>query len=568
MTTLTGMFSPSVEVWLNGKVGMVSDLENSFTPPRYIGSTTLVSTEPRVLAASNTYVQSEVINYTDTMYHLYSPYDDIYNRFYVVPDQLSFGAITGDTVKKVMIWNAHITPEQVGSFSESGYTEGDNVKNNFFDVSFPMNFYGLEVKRFEVAAAFKGNPEFSIGYTFTTTTNTVTVEVKGYRSVLFALSPDRIFKHAYKFESRITESFNSEQRATLGGKMLESFRYKARTTEYLRAYYRQLLNSGTLIRFSVPVWEDYVNVQSVLSGTKHIDVGLSNLISDLSFYVGHSLVMWSDERDYEQAKIVGIDYDINRIYLENEIKSNRSDFFLMPLRAAVNDDALNMDYKGINSHHFTCDFKLVEQTEIPNIEGGLEFLEGKPVLAEPNYQGSGKENFGYERDEFKGVGSDISSRLNRGFSDEVKTYVWKCWSREELLKLKQFIFTIRGKWKSFWLPRFGREFKLAESTNINDSQFTLDIRGIDYNIKDFEGVALYLQTKSSRKYFGVINTVTNDDGIVSISCKNAIQFAVEPEDIFHLCIADLVRSTTDEFELEFDDINEISCKISARKVKE
>jgi len=309
-------------------------------------------------------------------------------------------------------------------------------------------------------------------------------------------------------------------------------------------------------------------VYSVLSGFKHIDVNLLHNIENLSFYVGQSVVMWSDAEDYEQAKIVDIDYSINRIYVENEIKSNRSDFFLMPLRAAVNDDDVEYEYVGVNSHHFDCNFKLIDPNDMIDIDGGLEFLDDKPFLDDPNFQSKGKEKFGYQHDEFKGVGGNITTRLSRGFSDETKSYVWKCWNREELLKLKQFIFTVRGKWKSFWLPRFGREFKLAQDININDSQFTLDIRGINYNTSDFDGLALFIQKGSDDKYFGKINAVTNDGGFVSVSCDKAIDFTATHDELIHLCLVDLVRSTTDDFSIEFADINEISCKISVRKVKE
>lgn len=568
MATLTGVLVASVDGWISDKKGMVSSLAESLDPVPYIDSSFLAETTLVSSASTNTYHSSDVVTYTFEAMIDYSPFDDIYHRFYIIPQQLNFGAVTGDTDLKVLVWNAYITPEVVSGFSESGYVSGDNVSHNFGDATFPMPFFGYEVKNFQVSAGFTGNPEFSIQYTIETSEGATTVDVLGYRTVLFSLSPHREFTHTYKFETRITESFNSEQRASLGSLMFEGFEYSARASEYLRTYYRQLMKAGTLIRFAVPVWEDYVPVDSVLSGLKHIDVPPAHPIEGLSFYIGQTLVMWSDSDDYEQAKIVDINYSINRIYLQNEILESRNSFFLMPLRAAVNDDDVELKFKGVNSHHFECKFKLLEQNTPYEVDGGLTYLEGRPFLDKPNYQSEGSESFKYERDEFQGIGGDIKSRTVRGFAEHTKSYVWKCFSREEYFTLKEFIFATRGKWKSFWLPRFGREFKLYKPVNIQDSQFTLDLRNFTYNVSEFEDLALYIQKRTGEVYSGVINAATDDGGIVSISCNQSIEFACDNDSLIHICLSDIVRSTTDEIEVNFEDINEISCKLSVRKVKE
>jgi len=142
MAILTGSLVAGVDDWLSGKNGMVADLAASLSPVPYIGSTSFFDTDNVENSTSFTHVLQSVVNYTFSSSIVYSPFDDIYNRFYVIPKQVSFGAITGDTEQKVMIWNAHIVPEQVGAFSESGYTEGDNVSNNFVDIAFPLNFFG------------------------------------------------------------------------------------------------------------------------------------------------------------------------------------------------------------------------------------------------------------------------------------------------------------------------------------------------------------------------------------------------------------------------------------------
>ncbi|EOV8094050.1 hypothetical protein ACOKWN_003822 [Vibrio parahaemolyticus] len=568
MATLTGKHLPSITAWFSPKNGMVANLASHLYPPPHMESSYDVESE-RLLGTfeGNTFVLPTDISYTFTATHLYSPFDDIYNRFYFIPRELAFGAVTGDTTETVLVWNAYIVPESVTSFTETGYVQGDNVSNNFGEETYPLVFNALEIKRFDVSVAFTGNPEFNIQYTLGTTGETVRVDVTGYRSVLFSLSPHKAFTHKYKFETRVTDSFQGEQRASLGGRLFEYFSYQARASEFLRTYYRQLLNSGTLIRFTIPVWEDYLPVEEALAGLKHIDVGVGNL-EGLSYYVGQSVVLWSDAESYEQAKIVEIDYDLGRLLFENEIKSNRFGSFVMPLRSGVNDDDIKLEYRGINSHHFNCDFKLHEQVEPLDIDAGLDYLGGKPILVLPNYQDKGSESFGYERDEFRGIGGDIRSRISRGFSQEVKSYVWKCFSRDEYLKLKEFIFTTRGKWKSFWLPRFGREFLLSGEINNNDTLFTFDLTAFTYDLNEFDNVALFLQDIHGQTYYGKIITATSDNGLVSVTCDTPIQFSTNNDVLRHCCIADLVRSTTDEIEVEFEDINEITCKITVRKVKE
>lgn len=495
----------------------------------------------------------------------YTTEQDIYNRFYVMPDIITFNSITSTIEGHYRIWNANLTQEQVTGVSSTGVVLGTNVTQQIESETLPYSFQELQFKTFTYTIAAIGNPSFIVNTEFTTTTDVKTLIIRGFRAILFNKRPQKNFKHSYEFETRITESFNKEQRAAMTDLPVEYLEYTAFVDGHSRAYYQQLFDIGTKLKFSVPVWEDYLHVDHILKGSSTIYLNPDELKMRV-FEPSQNLCIWQDEDVTEQITIKSVDSVNGIIELNTVTERAYHNAYVIPLRSTITDNKLKNDYRAIDKHVLKMNFRTTVRTNPILPTNTLSTVSGSLLITEPNYQRDADETFGYPMSKFEGVGGNLTSLLERGFSKHVSSYVWWCKDRQDLNNLVAFILQVKGRWKSFWMPRWGIEFtpdSAIQGTTVltiqTDPRYT-------YDAAELVGRGIFLKTKSGEIFASKILTAFWVDNEIGLTLEDGFAFELIPENLEVFCFMDLVRLTKDKIEVVFDDIDDVTCKLEYTRV--
>lgn len=494
-------------------------------------------------------------------------FTDFYSRFYIIPNPLFLGDVISDGLGKIIVWNANIYNQTINSVTVAGLTPDTNFDTEFFTITTPNNFAVLQWKSYPWSVDKTGEDNISVNVEVSTTSGNLTLPINGRRGVFFSASPLVKFTHKYSFKTRITESFNGEQRSSLATIPQEKFVYKASIKSLDRYNFQANLHDAARLSVSIPMWEDYMLHGYVPVNTTYIE----NFDGDFlgrPFYVGGVAVLWQDEITFNLVKIKEVSPDGMRLDFEQPTEVELTNAFLIPVRVGVIVDPVKVKSDGINHHIVEVSISSLEHQ--PDFDRGvnLETFEGQYVLTSPNFQKTNTEQFGVDYDTFEGVGGDRAVFLDRGYREFKSKYMWRCFDRESLNELREFIFATRGKWKSFWLPRFGNDLFMT-AIAVKDQPF-IECATSKFvtDRKNIIGQAIMIHRKDGTREFYRITNVEPQGDTLRVSIGSVLPSNLSPEDVFSLCIMDLVRLSSDNLTVTVKDIGDISCSLSVLGVND
>lgn len=112
-------------------------------------------------------------------------FDDYYNRIYVIPDHIDFGAIIGQATQSFTIWNAYLSTRTLVGIT--GYDDED-VR---IDIdTFPQTFLPLQSRSFVVEADAFGAPQVNASFDLEFDIVTRELTVVGQRGKTWAFAPN------------------------------------------------------------------------------------------------------------------------------------------------------------------------------------------------------------------------------------------------------------------------------------------------------------------------------------------------------------------------------------------
>lgn len=180
-----------------------------------------------------------------------SLFEDFYNRVYLIPGVVDFGAVALQTEKLFYIWNAHFTETtltQVGSLDPAGTAING--------IEAPYTYKPLQLSSYQAVALEDGPAKFSASYTFLFDTDEAPkLILLGERARLLPFYPNwrESYKITYEHKTEIIVSRSGrEQRRQLRQRPREGIEFtgSARTRIQVQAFNRHLevwQNRATLV---------------------------------------------------------------------------------------------------------------------------------------------------------------------------------------------------------------------------------------------------------------------------------------------------------------------------------
>lgn len=168
-----------------------------------------------LLAGSKTNGSPVALSETLIGYKISSHFDDFYNRIYLIPQSLNFGAVTATLSMDVYVWNAYTRAKTLNNIVESN---GAGVAIS--GPSLPAHFNGLQGRIYTVTASTEGPAYIDARYTFhfDGIDATPVLPVFGSRAELWKLPPNwnNRYQLTYQYSTDIfTSRSGKEQRRAL-----------------------------------------------------------------------------------------------------------------------------------------------------------------------------------------------------------------------------------------------------------------------------------------------------------------------------------------------------------------
>lgn len=206
MATLQGIIAPS-------GLSHAPDLSNSiesWTAPRvktwtvtaldFPAEATLTEHQPVPIASVATFSGQKGCSY----------FNDYYNRFYIFPTSIDYGAVTDDVTRQVQVWNANLTTYDLDSASPSTTDEGIEINGP----GIPATFLPLQLLTYEFVALTDGPALIDVVYSLQFSNgDLLLLTLSGTRARVweYPVNWRRPYRVTYSFDTEITTSRSGKE---------------------------------------------------------------------------------------------------------------------------------------------------------------------------------------------------------------------------------------------------------------------------------------------------------------------------------------------------------------------
>ncbi len=204
---------------------------------------------------------------------LHSHFDDFYNRIYLIPTSVNFGAVTGTTERPFRVWNAYLKPVTLTSIVSS-----NAAGLNLAGPTLPDTFAGTEYKTYRAVATSNGPAYIDARYTFTFAGVPVSsvLSVFGSRAELWDLPPNwrerYDIAHEYLTDIFTTRS-GKEQRRALRNTPRKSLAFTALANGDKLRRFDRLMGAWLKNTFIVPdMTRNVVTTTPLEAGTQEVEI--------------------------------------------------------------------------------------------------------------------------------------------------------------------------------------------------------------------------------------------------------------------------------------------------------
>lgn len=247
----------------------------------------------------------------------------------------------------------------------------------------------------------------------------------------------------------------------------------------------------------VPDWTRFIDVSS-------LDAGSTVLVNfnqeDINLQVGDSVLIWSSSADYEVCIIDAV--DSNGVTV-GSVLLDYSNPRLLPLYSANAPIGLQSSRGADRFPSLSITFELTESIDLGHSDysqyRGHDVIDDCPIVASERFS----EPLAWL---FESIDNEIAPPIYstlRDIPDARYMMRWHPFTRSELAAIRYFLYSRRGRWKSFWLSSYARDFELAATIGASDNTITVYA---PRNITDLGFTTFDIDIYSSAHYYRQVNS--------------------------------------------------------------
>lgn len=462
---------------------------------------------------------------------------DFYNRFHVTPRKFDLGNLFTSQTRQVRVWNAHLVPRTLNEIETVG---GNGITLD--GLSPPTAYAALQQRTYDLNISTSGPPVVDATYTFVFSTGeVVAVEITGRRLVIWPFVPQHGVTERLAWKTDVMPTASTEQRHALRRRPRRTYETEQWLTHREYSVAKAIASGWAHRLYGFPVWHELTKILGLSAGTVMIPLDAANL----GFAAGATAIVWESSDKFEVMDVQAVATD--SITLELPLVNNYTVAYVMPLDVGrltrPVEAQRGQDERIILGTEF-------ESSQAPDAVGasGLPTYATLDVMTDTMMiVGDYREKVIREVDTLdNGVSRPYQDPL-QNFSVQGSTLSWAPKTREELWRIRAWLYARKGRQKSFWLPS-----KLKDLTPVFDIPNGANgfaIENIGYSL--YYGVKyICIKLKTGEMYFNkILSGSLRTDGAEDVSLQTPVPVAMPRSNIEYICFMYQMRLDADVVEI-------------------
>ena len=376
--------------------------------------------------------------------------------------------------------------------------------------------------------------------------------------ILYAAWPFRIntaSSETLEWLTNVLVGYTGEQRLALRDAPRQRFSYQhtLEPHDFTRAkdYARQNRYA------SVPVWFERTLVSgSIASAATEIVFDTA----DADYRAGGAIVIW-ESTDKSTVKLID-SVEATKVVLASAVGIDFTDPFVAPARIGIIVDGLTIN--RLSTFAVTCsmNFLIIDNADLAADVGYVQYQSLDVMTESTVVVGSVSENI-VNTSEFidSGLGM-VVVEPNKDYTDFKQTLGFFEQGKAAVWRRKQWLHSLKGKQKAFWLPSFMDDLVLLVTIGAADVVVTVERLGLPAGLV---GRHIMIELLDGTRYFREI-TVAVEGGVdeAYITIDSSLGAIVTAAEIRRFSFISKVRLETDRVEIKYraSDIAEISIPVT------
>ena len=478
--------------------------------------------------------------------------ETIYGRMLITPTYINTGTIQITTYYTVDFWNADLNNQRVlnsvGLFNAAGIEfQGAS--------SYPFVFKTMQTMQGLIKVDNVGPASINATITYNFGDFTASTAVVGSRLFVFYWVPKQEYTEKLDWLTDILEAYSYEQRLALRIAPRRNITYQYIKSADAGMSMQNFARKRISQKIGAPIWFEATKVGVIQTGATTISLDTTTASYDTLVFI------WESDSNYEAANIKTI--QSNLITIDQPIKNNYTNAFVMPLYPAIVQDGISF-VQNYNSVSANISFIIVDEKYLgENIFGTYD---GYPVI-DTNVMVQSINQRIYQDNTYIDNGQGlIEVSPNRSIIEKTSLLGKVVNNNTDLWRWRKFLHYIQGRTNTFLLPTFQNDI-LPQTLIVNGIP---QIRVKELNLTqhgDFP-IRTQLVLNNGNIYYAKIissSAVTGSTDEI-ITLDNAFSFDIQPADIKRWSFVDLVRFDADSVTLEYTG-KIVKCSIPVKVVK-
>lgn len=364
--------------------------------------------------------------------------------------------------------------------------------------------------------------------------------LNGEQVLIWPFQPQEPMSEASRWATNVLQPYSAEQRISLLDKPRQEVGYShiLNKREFARA--SMYVEKWAANVFMLGLWYEQTNVGTLTA----LDTTIVFDTSDADYRDGGFALVWEDSDTYEAVEIDTVAG--GQLNLSGSLVNSYSNAIVMPLRRGrLLDRVLELTRDGTVYATSNMTFTLLDGIDLSagatpyTTHSTYEVMEDRPVAFDslstsvfwPQYVLDNGTNEPY-----------ADTTRSKGFMGHTAT--WTSQAGTDMYALREWLHSIKGRWKSFWMPSYNADLVLT--ADIGSADTTITITHIDFTTLYTTADIMILLNDGTRYYRAV--TASVDNGTTETLTISALGANVAAADVDMISIMRLSRFDADRQE--------------------
>jgi hypothetical protein len=302
-----------------------------------------------------------------------------------------------------------------------------------------------------------------------------------------------------------------------------------------------LCSSEYANELELPLWSELTEIGDVTGNPTVI-------VFDTSYahYVdGGKAIIWSDEHTYEIVNIATVAG--GQLNLESNVIGDYTSAVVMPVKDVTFLQAPEFSRNKSNRIWATVVFLTTDATDISDVGSYSTYrshliMDDRPILSANLSESIYSEIESVDND--SGVISKRNSVLYSMFTSSVG---WAPNTKASVWALRQWLYTLRGMWKGFWVPTWVRDIEIL--SNLTTAGNSISIQTIGFTDLGSTRDILIRELNGTDHYLRVLGATAGSPGEEDLTTSGTIGFNLDAVDIDFACFMNFMRLNSDRVEI-------------------